>query len=97
MDDDLVLLVGDFRQTLPVIPRGIVADELEACLKSSGLWKHVTSLWLTTNMRVHLQGGVTAEHFDGELLTLGNGKTPVDPSTGFIRFPDHFCNIVDSM
>ncbi|XP_025831529.1 uncharacterized protein LOC112904787 [Agrilus planipennis] len=33
----MVLLSGDFRQTLPVIPRSTVADELNACLKSSSL------------------------------------------------------------
>lgn len=34
----MILLSGDFRQTLPVIPRSTVADELNACLKSSNLW-----------------------------------------------------------
>ena len=29
-----VVLAGDFRQTLPVIPRGTKADELKACLKA---------------------------------------------------------------
>ncbi|XP_071036514.1 uncharacterized protein [Parasteatoda tepidariorum] len=29
---------GDFRQTLPVIPRSTYADEINACLKSSPLW-----------------------------------------------------------
>lgn len=37
----MILLAGDFRQTLPVIPRSTPADELNACLKSSNLWKHV--------------------------------------------------------
>ncbi|GBP32025.1 ATP-dependent DNA helicase pif1 [Eumeta japonica] len=31
----LILLSGDFRQTLPVIPRSTPADEINACLKSS--------------------------------------------------------------
>jgi len=30
-----VLLAGDFRQTLPVIPRGTTADEVKSCLKAS--------------------------------------------------------------
>ncbi|XP_061381477.1 ATP-dependent DNA helicase pif1-like [Danaus plexippus] len=33
----MILLAGDFRQTLPVIPRGTPADELNACLKASPL------------------------------------------------------------
>ncbi|CAH2108543.1 unnamed protein product [Euphydryas editha] len=31
----IVLLAGDFRQTLPVVPRGTRADEIKACIKSS--------------------------------------------------------------
>jgi hypothetical protein len=92
-----VLLAGDFRQTRPVISRGAVADELEACLKSSALWKHVIRIGLRTNVRVDLQGDSTAGHFVAELLTIGNGKAPVDRSAGLLHFPDHFCNIVDSM
>ncbi|KFM59871.1 ATP-dependent helicase RRM3, partial [Stegodyphus mimosarum] len=34
----LILLAGDFRQTLPVIPHSTPADELNASLKSSVLW-----------------------------------------------------------
>ncbi|CAH2102538.1 unnamed protein product [Euphydryas editha] len=34
MNDVVVLLTGDFRQTLPVIERGTAADEIQACLKS---------------------------------------------------------------
>ncbi|XP_075144744.1 uncharacterized protein LOC142219847 [Haematobia irritans] len=51
----IILLAGDFRQTLPVIPRGTPADELNACLKASPLWNDVKILSLTTNMKVTLQ------------------------------------------
>jgi ATP-dependent DNA helicase PIF1 len=44
-----------------------------------------------------VQGDANAGHFAGQLLTLGNGKPPVNPNTGLISFPDKFCNIVDSI
>lgn len=50
----MILLSGDFRQTLPVVPHSTQADELTACLKSSSLWKHVKVLHLSKNMRVML-------------------------------------------
>ena len=91
-----VLLAGDFRQTLPVIPRSTSADELNACLKASFLWRHVKPLTLTTNMRVQLSGDPSAGLFSNQLLTLGNGKAPVDPATGLIQFPRNFCTLVKS-
>ncbi|GBM96060.1 hypothetical protein AVEN_111452-1 [Araneus ventricosus] len=45
-----MVLAGDFRQTLPVIPRGTRVDEMQACLKSSYLWNGIQRLGLTTNM-----------------------------------------------
>jgi hypothetical protein len=51
----MILLAGDFRQTLLVIPRPTPADELNACLKSCILWKDVKTLKLNMNMRVELQ------------------------------------------
>ena len=47
----LLILSGDFCQTLPVIPRGTRADEIHACLRFSHLWNHVEKVSLTTNMR----------------------------------------------
>ncbi|GBN74300.1 hypothetical protein AVEN_18821-1 [Araneus ventricosus] len=37
----IIVLAGDFRQTLLVIPKGTMADEINACLKSSYLWKQL--------------------------------------------------------
>ena len=42
MGGTVILLAGDFRQILPVIPNGTPADELNACLKASYLWNHVS-------------------------------------------------------
>ena len=46
-----VIMTGDFRQTLPVVPRGTKADELYSCIKASHLWQHVVSYHLSTNVR----------------------------------------------
>lgn len=69
----IVVLAGDFRQTLPVIPKGTKADELKACLKASPLWPHVTKLNLTVNMRAQLFGDQSASLFSSQLLSIGNG------------------------
>ncbi|KIH57822.1 hypothetical protein ANCDUO_11985, partial [Ancylostoma duodenale] len=92
----VLVLAGDFRQTLPVIPRATPADELNACLKASYLWRHVQKMTLTTNMRVHLQGDLSAQSFAQQLLRLGDGEFPVDPDTDLISFPSDFCHIADS-
>ncbi|CAG9840664.1 unnamed protein product [Diabrotica balteata] len=90
----IILLSGDFRQILPVIPRYTAADEINACLKSSNLWRYVKKLQLTINMRVTLLNYTSTEDFSEQLLTIGNGQVPVDESSGLISFPNNFCNFV---
>lgn len=92
----IILLSGDFRQTLPVIPRSTYADEINACLKSSILWRSVHTLRLTINMRVTLQNDLSAEVFSKQLLDIGNGKIGFHENTQLIKLPENFCNIVDS-
>ncbi|KAF2890198.1 hypothetical protein ILUMI_15975 [Ignelater luminosus] len=92
----MILLSGDFRQTLPVIPRSTASDEINACLKSSNLWRYVKKLQLTTNMRVALLNDTSAKDFSEQLLTIGNGRVPVDESSRLISFPQNFCNFVSS-
>ena len=97
MGGALILLAGDFRQILPVIPRSTPADELNACLKKSNLWRHVKKITLSTNMRVHLHGDVSAETFAKQLLNIGDGKIPVDPATHEISFPPNFSQLQASI
>ena len=80
----MILLSGDFRQTLPVIPRSTNAEEINSCLKSSNLWRYVKKLPLTTNMTVALLKDLSAEDFSKQLLTIGNSCVPVDESSGLI-------------
>ncbi|XP_014790383.1 uncharacterized protein LOC106883770 [Octopus bimaculoides] len=70
-----ILLSGDFRQTLPVIPKGTRADEVSACLKSSSLWQSITTLTLTMNMRARLHSDQQAAEFAANLLSLGDGNS----------------------
>lgn len=91
-----ILLAGDFRQTLPVIPRSTPADELNACLKASTLWRNIIKLTLTTNMRVQMQNDASAQAFSKQLLDIGNGRIPIDIQTGLITLPNDFCKISSS-
>ena len=65
-------LAGDFRQTLPIIPRSTPADEMDACLKNSNLWAQVKILRSTINMRVRLQNDDSGEIFSDQLLAIGS-------------------------
>ncbi|KAM8702310.1 hypothetical protein ACLKA7_004974 [Drosophila subpalustris] len=73
----MILLSGDFRQILPVIPRSTAADEINACLKSSNLWRYVKKLQMTTNMRVTLLNDTSAKDFSEQLLTIGARRPDV--------------------
>ncbi|XP_058817140.1 uncharacterized protein LOC131680442 [Topomyia yanbarensis] len=97
MGGALILLAGDFRQTLPVIRRATPADELNACLKASALWRHVQKINLSTNMRVHLLRDESSETFAEQLSNMGDGKIPIDPQTSEISFPQNFCQLQPSI
>ncbi|XP_036341751.1 uncharacterized protein LOC118751090, partial [Rhagoletis pomonella] len=97
MGGALILLAGDFRQTLPVIPRSTPADELNACLKASHLWNYVEKITLTTNMRVHLLQDTSAQIFSKQLLDIGNGKVHIDRTTNEISFSSNCCQMQQSI
>ncbi|XP_064116564.1 uncharacterized protein LOC135222408 [Macrobrachium nipponense] len=54
-----VLFVGDWKQILPVVKRGSRAQIVNATLKTSYIWKSVTELKLSLNMRVRNSSDVT--------------------------------------
>ncbi|CAH2100742.1 unnamed protein product [Euphydryas editha] len=47
-------------------------------------------------MRLALLNDLSADDFSKQLLTIGNGRVPVDESSGLISFPPNFCNFVSS-
>ncbi|GFY29125.1 ATP-dependent DNA helicase [Trichonephila clavipes] len=91
----VVLLAGDFRQTLPVIKGGTAADEISAFLKASYLWTEVEKLYLTTNMRVQLFSDDESGAYAQKLLEIGEGHLDTDQE-GMVLFTHQFCQVVKS-
>jgi ATP-dependent DNA helicase PIF1 len=76
----VIVFTGDFRQVLPVVPRGSRAQIVGASLKKSVLWEGITVLHLTENMRAQilLRNGAAndAAHqqaWADDLLRVGDG------------------------
>ncbi|XP_074575299.1 uncharacterized protein LOC141831797 [Curcuma longa] len=105
-----VVFGGDFRQILPVIPKGSRQDIVHATINSSYLWRHCTVLRLTKNMRLQNLGSdeecAKMKQFSDWIANLGDGKIG-EPNDGYatIDIPDELllkdCNdpiaaIVDS-
>ena len=70
---------GDFRQILPVVPRGTRGQIVSACLKRSPLWQHVQRLPLTINMRLfspHMspEERLRQDEFANRILAIGEGR-----------------------
>ena len=86
-----VLLAGDFRQILPVIPRANDAQIINACLKRSRVWRHFEMVRLQENMRVRnaRTRSVTREvqSFANFLLQVGEGNTEKPNS---VKLPAQF-------
>ncbi|KAG2769628.1 hypothetical protein PC129_g20057 [Phytophthora cactorum] len=88
-----ILLSGDFRQTLPAIPRAGPAEVISASLKRSPLWRDFEFLRLTINMRVQTaQDQSTAQAVQGFadfLLRVGDGRheTCTELGSDYVKIP----------
>ncbi|XP_016192457.1 uncharacterized protein LOC107633330 [Arachis ipaensis] len=72
----VVVLGGDFRQILPVIPRGSRQDIIQSSINSSYLWHNCKVLKLTKNMRLSLSENNNIQElrdFAEWLLKIGDG------------------------
>ena len=69
----IILLAGDFRQCLPVVPGANRAGIVEHSINKSHLWDSFRILTLSQNMRVHASGDPELESFDQWTLNIGNG------------------------
>jgi ATP-dependent DNA helicase PIF1 len=73
-----VVFGGDFRQILPVVPKGTRADIVHATLNSSRLWRRCRVLRLTKNMRLQYSSNQQENEkiatFAKWILDIGDGK-----------------------
>jgi len=74
---------GDFRQILPVVPRGTRGQIVSACIKRSTLWNEVQPLSLNINMRLFSptmspEQRQRQEEFAARILAIGEGRGGTD-------------------
>ncbi|RZB86135.1 hypothetical protein D0Y65_026272 [Glycine soja] len=91
----VVVFGGDFRQILPVVPKGSRFDIVHAAINSSYLWNHCQVLRLTKNMCLQNSSENTSSSylraFFKWLLDIGDGILG-EPNDGYaeITIPDEF-------
>lgn len=81
----VVVLGGDFRQTLPIVKNGNEAEIISACIIHSTLWPSFQIIHLTENMRARFDPSFTEY-----LLRVGNGIEPTDMHCT-ISIPPELC------
>ena len=69
----ILILAGDFRQCLPVVPGATRGETVAHCINKSQLWTFFQVLKLSVNMRVRALGDPTLQEFDDWSLSVGNG------------------------
>ncbi|GJW53579.1 ATP-dependent DNA helicase PIF1-like protein [Tanacetum coccineum] len=95
-----VLLGGDFRQILPVIPNAKRPEVIQACINQSELWKYCKVFTLTRSMHVNGYGcngeiDNRKQDFNRWVLAVGDGKLPAkkketEDEPTWIEIPEEF-------
>ena len=92
-----VLFSGDWKQILPVVKHGGRIETVDACLKQSYIWQHVTELTLSKNMR--LEANHENQEFASYLIDLGNGRLPIFKELGDfkVKIPNELLHSSDDL
>lgn len=72
----IVLMAGDFRQTLPIVRHGSKEDVIRHSIRQSFIWGRVELFTLTENLR--LGGEASQKEFADYLLKIGEDKFEKD-------------------
>ncbi|XP_021986331.1 uncharacterized protein LOC110882676 [Helianthus annuus] len=88
----VVVFGGNYRQILPVIPKGSRHEIVNASLNSSHLWNHCQVLKLHVNMRLQVGAGCDKneiKEFVDWILKIGDGKIgELNDGDGIINIPE---------
>ncbi len=84
MGGKIVVLMGDFKQCLPIVSDGNWASSINMCMNNSEIWHKFKPYRLTENMR--LKNDPVSQKYANQILDIGNGI-----------FPTHSINGVDDL
>ncbi|XP_057739750.1 uncharacterized protein LOC130956782 [Arachis stenosperma] len=96
----IIILGGDFRQVLPVIPKASRAEIVMASINSLILWKHFEVLTLTKNMRLESATNQSnldeLKRFSDWILQIGEGhKAILAPTVEIVEeINDHIVQLL---
>ncbi|KAK9676558.1 hypothetical protein RND81_11G085000 [Saponaria officinalis] len=92
----VVLLGGDFRQVLPIVPKGGRQDIVQASINRSHIWQACTVYVLKTSMRVReTNSNGEDKRFNDWLFAMGDGRLeakaePEEDEATWIEIPDEY-------
>ena len=102
----IVVLGGNFRQILPVIPSGTKEQIMDATITNSYLWQYFLILTLTKNMRLQFSNIANDKQkefveFSYWILSIGNGtvegiKDDENDDATWIKIPEKYIVKYDS-
>lgn len=95
----VVVLAGDYRQTLPIVPRGNRAQIVGATHPRSTLWGHFNVFFLRDNMRVLMAGGDAGDSqwYMDWLLRVGDGLEPRPDDAPVDTVPEDYIRIPERL
>ena len=85
-----MVLCGDFRQTLPVIPGASRAGIVAKCLNQHPLWRHFEVMYLTKNMRVNANSDPKLVAWSEWLQSVGDGVEGEE-----VKVPEEICMTIE--
>ncbi|XP_043474034.1 uncharacterized protein LOC122506104 [Leptopilina heterotoma] len=94
----VILLSGDFRQTLPIVPHGSRTHIVEVCVKNSILWNYFETRCLHVNVRLDNK----QIEFAKWLLNVGDGKAEsiIEKENNILEIPQELIsngNLIDEI